>query len=131
MSLYFISTLFLIVGGVLSALPMFASLDKKIQKAILSSSFQVKFGLYGIVSFIIFAFFPGDEMMILGDFLPFVSSLILSLLFLAGYVRESRYLDEATTQKADKILTFLQIPVGIAAFAVGVLHIIFPKWILF
>ncbi len=126
-SLYFLSTFFLIIGGILSFLPMVVKANEALKSFILSSKFQMRMGVYGIFTIIIFGFFPFDSLIIIGDLLPFISSLVITILFILGFIRESKHLNENDIQRADKFLTMIQILIGFISFIVGVLHMIFPK----
>lgn len=128
LSLFFISSFFLVWGGIVSFLPMLPKVNTELKKWILKSRFQMRMGVFGLFAVAIFGFFPGDGAFLIGDLLPFIASLILTVLFLLGYIRSTRHLDEASIQRADRILTAIQIPFGIFSFIAGLLHVIFPKW---
>ena len=129
-SLFFISTFFLIFGGFIAIIPILPKFNHDLKKKVHQVKFQLRMGVYGIISILLFAFFPFNDTIILGDLLPMISSFILTSLFLMGYIRESNLIDEKTAHQADQILTSIQIPAGFLSFAIGFLHIIFPKLIL-
>ncbi|PKL15132.1 MAG: hypothetical protein CVV50_01090 [Spirochaetae bacterium HGW-Spirochaetae-6] len=131
MTFYFISTFFLIVGGFISFLPLLVKTNQVLKNWIFQVKFQLRWAVYGVLSTILFIFFPVDGTLFFGDLLPFIASIVLSVLFALGYIRQTKYLQENQIRQADKILTAIQIPAGIMAFLVGLLHIIFPAWMFF
>ena len=129
-SIYFISTFFLIAGGIISVLPVFPGINREFKKIILKGKFQVRMGVYGLVATSLFAFMPYDKTIFIGDFLPMVVSLWLTFIFITGYIRISKHIDQNTLSRAEKILAVLQIPSGFLSIAAGVVHIFLPGIIL-
>ncbi|HCL55501.1 MAG TPA: hypothetical protein DHW82_00610 [Spirochaetia bacterium] len=123
LSLFFLASLFLLSGGLISFLPSLPKINPEIKKIILKSKFQVRMGLYGIFSIFIFCFLSLDSLMVIGDLLPLLSSLFLTVLFWMGYIRDNQSIDEIMIRKADKALTTLQVPFGFLGFFSGILHI--------
>jgi uncharacterized membrane protein HdeD (DUF308 family) len=128
MTLFFFSTFFLVGGGIIALLPGVKNIQSDFKKQILKPRVQMRLGVYGLAACAVFGFFPADGTLLLGDLLPFLVSLLLMVLFLMGYVRESSHLDENTVRKADQFLTGFQIPAGILAILAGLLHMLFPRW---
>ncbi len=125
-TLFFISTFYLISGGILLLLPSIPKLDKEIKTFFLKGKFQVRMGVFGIICIVIFAVFPFDKIMLIGDLLPLISCTAMTLLFITGYIRISKHIDQKTLSRAEKILTSLQIPVGFSGVITGFIHIVFP-----
>jgi hypothetical protein len=126
-SIYFISTFFLIAGGIISVLPIFTELNRELKDVILKGKFQVRMGVYGFLSTALFAFMPYDKTMLIGDLIPMFVSLWLTFIFITGYIRISKHIDQNTLSRAEKILAALQIPSGFLALATGIIHIFLPN----
>ncbi len=123
---FFIATFFLLCGGIISVLPSIPKLNKELKSILQKGRFQIKMGLYGLVSMLIFALFPFDRVMLIGDLIPFIVCSAMTLLFMFGYIRISKHIDQKTLSRTEKIITILQIPVGFAGIIAGLLHILLP-----
>ena len=129
-SLYFLGTLYLVLGGFISVLPLMPKTNKELKKILTKGKFQIRMGVLGIFSCLIFAFFPYDKILLIGDFFPSLASFILTFLFIVGYIRNSKHIDQKTLSRADHILSIIQVPAGFLGISVGFIHVILPGIIL-
>lgn len=131
LSVFFIATFYLIFGGIISIIPIFPKVNKELKQIIFKGKFQMRMGVYGIIAVVLFAIFPYDKILLFGDFIPMLTGFISSILFITGYIRISKHIDQKTLSRAEKILSALQVPSGFASIFIGLVHIIIPKFIFF
>lgn len=129
-TIFFIATFFLIGGGIVSIMPLMPKVNRELKNIVLGGKFQMRMGVYGFISVLLFALLPFDEIMLVGDLLPMIISLFLSLIFITGYIRISKHIDQTTLSRAEKILAAVQVPMGFLAIFTGIIHVIFPKIII-
>lgn len=130
MYLYFFSSFFLIYLGIVFLLPLVFKTKEEydvIKKYLFGSGLHVFGGILGCVLAMLLVVFPLDGTFLVGDLLPAVAILVLSVLLLLGYVRISKYLSKKMIEEGSTILDSLQIPAGIMGIVMGLLHVFFAS----
>ncbi len=125
-----ISVLLLIVIGFIFILPLLLKTKEEfdtLKKYIYGSGIPVYTGVVSLTASILMLFFPMKEIIILGDLIPMLVLLTMSITLLFGYIRQSRYISEEMRTRGESILTSLQVPIGIISIVSGVIHIFFPE----
>ncbi len=128
--LYFCTSLFLINSGFVFILPLFFKTKEDydvVKNIFLKNSLYVFIGFLGLILCVFLLFLPMANIIIVGDIIPVIIVLINSVMYLFGYIRLSKYLDEKIIQRGERILENIQIPLGFVSLLAGFVHIFFAK----
>jgi hypothetical protein len=130
---YFFVSYSLLNSSILFVLPlMYKSKEEydRMCKVLFSIKVNILLGFLCLISAVLVVFFPVSRILIIGDLIPLILLLVMSFFNLSEFIRQSRYLDKDMAQLGSKILTHIQIPLGIAGIVVSFLHILFSHYIL-
>ena len=131
--IYFFSNFFLIFFSLLFLLPLIIKTKKEydlLKKYIFGNIIHVFIGMGGIILGCIVLVFPYDRIILLGDFIPAVCLLLVSITLVFGYIRISKSIENEMLDEGQVLLDKFQIPIGILGMVAGVAHIFFPGIVL-
>jgi hypothetical protein len=120
-----LSSLFLVYAGFIFILPILV--DKKDDYDVISRYFpgeriRLFLGLTAALLAVLVFFFPNGNVIFLSDLLPFVLLLADAAILLMARIRSLKEGDADMLKRAQTILENLQIPLGFASLATGLLH---------
>jgi len=126
----FVMRVILLMGvGLLFLLPILLKRKEDydhIKALTYKTSLPIWLGILAILNALFGFFLPIDNLIILGDLIPDLILGILGVFLLASYVRIAKFIDTEVVEQAERLLDILQIPFGILALSVGLLHALLP-----
>ena len=127
--IYFCTNFFLLFFGLLFLLPLIMKTKEEydiIKQYIFGNILHVYTGIFILILGFIILIFPYDTILIIGDLIPAVALIIVSLTLFFGYIRLSKSVDNSLLSEGQAILEKLQIPIGFMSISAGIIHILLP-----